>query len=144
MRPLGTRECAPYVQENVPLSSLCNGFAPYVLENMPLVFIYLGFNLGFFIYVEGLSKKKFSSVFFIASIQARRDPLLNAQLRHVCRATSAAPTYFPPVQFSVVDKTKEPPESREYNMIDGGIAVNNPVKLLSSENFQILHLKTLF
>jgi patatin-like phospholipase/acyl hydrolase len=83
--------------------------------------------------VEGLSKKKekkeeFPSVFFIDSIQARRDPLLNAQLRHVCRATSAAPTYFAPVQFSVVDKTKEPPESREYHMIDGGIAVNNPVK----------------
>jgi patatin-like phospholipase/acyl hydrolase len=82
--------------------------------------------------VEGLSKKKKeefpSGFFFIDSIQARRDPLLNAQLRHVCRATSAAPTYFPPVQFSVVDKTKEPPESREYHMIDGGIAVNNPVK----------------
>ncbi|CAK9216825.1 unnamed protein product [Sphagnum troendelagicum] len=63
---------------------------------------------------------------FFSSWKARRDPLLNAQLRHVCRATSAAPTYFPPVQFSVVDKTKEPPESREYHMIDGGIAVNNP------------------
>jgi len=59
-----TRECAPYVQENVPLSSLCNGFAPYVLENMPLVFIYLGFNLGFFIYVEGLSKKGVPECFF--------------------------------------------------------------------------------
>jgi len=63
---------------------------------------------------------------FFSSWKARRDPLLNAQLRHVCRATSAAPTYFAPVQFSVVDKTKEPPESREYHMIDGGIAVNNP------------------
>jgi len=73
-------------------------------------------------------EEEFPSVFFIDSIQARRDPLLNAQLRHVCRATSAAPTYFAPVQFSVVDKTKEPPESREYHMIDGGIAVNNPVK----------------
>ncbi len=81
--------------------------------------------------MEGLSLKKKRRVpecFFIDSIQARRDPLLNAQLRHVCRATSAAPTYFPPVQFSVVDKTKEPPKSREYHMIDGGIAVNNPVK----------------
>ncbi len=88
--------------------------------------------------MEGLSKKKKSSrvfFFFIDSIQARRDPLLNAQLRHVCRATSAAPTYFPPVQFSVVDKTKEPPESREYHMIDGGIAVNNPVKTFFHPNF---------
>jgi hypothetical protein len=95
---------------------------------MPLVFIYWGSIWVFHLCGRALKKKGVPECFFIASIQARRDPLLNAQLRHVCRATSAAPTYFPPVQFSVVDKTKEPPESREYHMIDGGIAVNNPVK----------------
>jgi patatin-like phospholipase/acyl hydrolase len=97
---------------------------------MALVFIYWGSIWVFHLCGRALKNKEeeFPSVFFIDSIQARRDPLLNAQLRHVCRATSAAPTYFAPVQFSVVDKTKEPPESREYHMIDGGIAVNNPVK----------------
>lgn len=60
--------------------------------------------------------------------QAKEDPLLDAQLKFVCRATSAAPTFFPPVQFHV--KTKNPPAYRDYNLVDGGIAVNNPVRIL--------------
>jgi patatin-like phospholipase/acyl hydrolase len=45
-------------------------------------------------------------------------------MKKVCRATSAAPTFLPPVQFTLTDATTG--GSREYNMIDGGVAVNNP------------------
>lgn len=56
------------------------------------------------------------------------DPLDNAPIKLVCRATTAAPTYFPPVQFTLTDNTTAPPVSREFNLIDGGVAVNNPVR----------------
>jgi patatin-like phospholipase/acyl hydrolase len=70
-----------------------------------------------------------------------QEPLNRALVRDVCRATTAAPTYLPPVYFTVPptedkkkkDHTKKDPQTkdvgkkREFNMIDGGIAVNNPV-----------------
>ncbi|KAG0569724.1 hypothetical protein KC19_6G111600 [Ceratodon purpureus] len=62
---------------------------------------------------------------FFSSTKAKADPLENAPLRYVCRATTAAPTYFPPVSFSLIDKS-QPDRRKDYNMIDGGIAVNNP------------------
>jgi patatin-like phospholipase/acyl hydrolase len=46
-------------------------------------------------------------------------------MKIVCRATTAAPTYLPPVHFTVKDPNSD--ATREYNMIDGGVAVNNPV-----------------
>lgn len=61
--------------------------------------------------------------------QAKTDVLENAPLLQVCRSTTAAPTYFPPARFTLIDKTQEPNRIREFNMIDGGIAVNNPVRL---------------
>lgn len=61
---------------------------------------------------------------FFSSARAQADPLENPPLRYVCRATSAAPTYFPPVSFTLIDQSQN--VSREFNMIDGGVAVNNP------------------
>jgi patatin-like phospholipase/acyl hydrolase len=63
------------------------------------------------------------------------EPLNGALVRDVCRATTAAPTYLPPVYFTVPptedkkkkDHTKNDPQQLKFNMIDGGIAVNNPV-----------------
>jgi len=43
---------------------------------------------------------------------------MDAPLADVCRATSAAPYYFPPYHF----KTSKP-----FNLVDGGVAANNPV-----------------
>jgi patatin-like phospholipase/acyl hydrolase len=60
-------------------------------------------------------------------LQARLDPLENAQLKLVCQATAAAPTYLPPVQFTLTNSSTN--ESRDFNLIDGGVAVNNPVCL---------------
>ncbi|KAH9536221.1 hypothetical protein CY35_17G097100 [Sphagnum magellanicum] len=61
---------------------------------------------------------------FFSSWRASVDPLQNAPIKIVCRATTAAPTYLPPVQFTVKDPNSD--ATREYNMIDGGVAVNNP------------------
>lgn len=67
---------------------------------------------------------------FFSSWQARRDPLENPPIKAVCRATSAAATYFPPVHFTLTDTSREPNETREFNLIDGGVVVNNPVMAL--------------
>jgi patatin-like phospholipase/acyl hydrolase len=74
------------------------------------------------------------------------EPSLKAALvKDVCRATTAAPTFLPPAYFTVPptddkkkkeeknDHTKKDPQTQavgeilQFNMIDGGIAVNNPV-----------------
>jgi patatin-like phospholipase/acyl hydrolase len=73
------------------------------------------------------------------------EPSLKAALvKDVCRATTAAPTFLPPAYFTVPptddkkkkeeknDHTKKDPQTQavgeilQFNMIDGGIAVNNP------------------
>lgn len=58
------------------------------------------------------------------ALQAKSMPLKNALLSDVCISTSAAPTYLPAHYF----QTKEANgKAREYNLIDGGVAANNPV-----------------
>lgn len=59
-------------------------------------------------------------------MKVKDDPLLNANLSDICIATSAAPTFLPAHYFKVqVDQEKK--LEREYNLIDGGVAANNPV-----------------
>ncbi|KAI3785048.1 hypothetical protein L1987_44157 [Smallanthus sonchifolius] len=53
-----------------------------------------------------------------SSFQVPREPSLDAQLSDICIGTSAAPTYLPAHYFQNGD--------REFNLIDGGIAANNP------------------
>ncbi|KAM0032217.1 putative patatin-like phospholipase domain, Acyl transferase/acyl hydrolase/lysophospholipase [Helianthus debilis subsp. tardiflorus] len=53
-----------------------------------------------------------------SSFQVAREPSMDAQLSDICIGTSAAPTYLPAHQFQNGD--------REFNLIDGGIAANNP------------------
>lgn len=48
-----------------------------------------------------------------------RQPSMDAQLSDICIGTSAAPTYLPGHYFKNGDQ--------EFNLIDGGIAANNPV-----------------
>jgi hypothetical protein len=57
-------------------------------------------------------------------MQARRKPLKNACLADVCIGTSAAPTFLPAHYFETVDHTGA---SQSFNIIDGGMAANNPV-----------------
>ncbi|KAJ0526784.1 putative patatin-like phospholipase domain, Acyl transferase/acyl hydrolase/lysophospholipase [Helianthus annuus] len=54
-----------------------------------------------------------------SSFQVPREPSMDAQLSDICIGTSAAPTYLPAYYFQNGD--------REFNLIDGGIAANNPV-----------------
>lgn len=48
-----------------------------------------------------------------------REPNMDAQLADICMGTSAAPTYLPAHYFQNGDW--------EFNLIDGGMAANNPV-----------------
>lgn len=57
-------------------------------------------------------------------MQAKSTPLKNALLSDVCIGTSAAPTYLPAHYFQTEDANGK---EREYNLIDGGVAANNPV-----------------
>uniref|UniRef100_A0A1D1XY16 Patatin n=1 Tax=Anthurium amnicola TaxID=1678845 RepID=A0A1D1XY16_9ARAE len=55
---------------------------------------------------------------------------LDALLSDVCIATSAAPTYLPPHYF----KTEDVHGSvREFNLVDGGVAANNPALVAMGE-----------
>ena len=58
--------------------------------------------------------------------QAKIDESKNAKLLDVCLSTSAAPTYLPCHEF------ESNGNSRKFNMIDGGVAANNPVSSLKS------------
>ncbi|KAI7735255.1 hypothetical protein M8C21_030829 [Ambrosia artemisiifolia] len=53
-----------------------------------------------------------------SSFQVPREPSMDAQLSDICIGTSAAPTYLPAHYFQNGD--------REFNLIDGGVAANNP------------------
>ncbi|XBJ14558.1 hypothetical protein VPH35_006586 [Triticum aestivum] len=57
--------------------------------------------------------------------EAKVDPLKNAHLSDICISTSAAPTYFPAHYFTTHDPSRKLPD-REYHLIDGGVAANNP------------------
>lgn len=59
-------------------------------------------------------------------MQAAVDASMNPLLSDVCISSAAAPTYFPAHYF----KTQDPQGShdKEFHLIDGGIAANNPVR----------------
>ncbi|KAE8770461.1 Patatin group A-3 [Hordeum vulgare] len=57
--------------------------------------------------------------------EAKVDPLKNAHLSDICISTSAAPTYFPAHYFATHDPMGKLPD-REYHLVDGGVAANNP------------------
>lgn len=52
-------------------------------------------------------------------LKVASEPSKDAQLSDICMGTSAAPTYLPAYYFQNGDE--------EFNLIDGGIAANNPV-----------------
>nr|GEZ57404.1 patatin-like protein 1 [Tanacetum cinerariifolium] len=54
-----------------------------------------------------------------------RDPSTDAHLSDICIGTSAAPTYLPGHYFKNGD--------REFNLIDGGVAANNPTLVAIAE-----------
>ena len=56
-------------------------------------------------------------------------PVLDAALSDICISTSAAPTYFRGHYFTNKDENGQ---EKEFNLIDGGIAANNPVSFFKS------------
>ncbi|BBH06157.1 PATATIN-like protein 4 [Prunus dulcis] len=66
--------------------------------------------------------KKLLPVIF-SSYQVTSRPVLNAKLSDICIGTSAAPTLLPAHYFENNDQQGEP---KEFNLIDGGVAANNP------------------
>ncbi|KAF3339431.1 patatin-like protein 2 [Carex littledalei] len=60
--------------------------------------------------------------------EGRKNKLKDARLSDICISTSAAPTFFPAHNFKIKDDSNgEPP--REFHLIDGGVAANNPTLL---------------
>lgn len=60
--------------------------------------------------------------------QLKKNPSLDAMLSDICIGTSAAPTYLPSHTF--VTEDSEGNLIEEFNLIDGGVAANNPVCML--------------
>lgn len=61
-------------------------------------------------------------------MQMAMEPSLDAKISDICIGTSAAPTYLPAYYFENQDGKGN---IKEFNLIDGGVAANNPVKDLS-------------
>ncbi|KAK6939574.1 Patatin-like phospholipase domain, partial [Dillenia turbinata] len=59
-----------------------------------------------------------------SSYEVKGSPTLDARLSDICIGTSAAPTYFPAYYFANQDYDGN---TREFNLIDGGMVANNPV-----------------
>jgi len=56
--------------------------------------------------------------FFFKSHRIAGDPTFNWKLTEIARATSATPTFFPPLHLTR--------DNKDYALVDGGIFVNNP------------------
>jgi patatin-like phospholipase/acyl hydrolase len=65
---------------------------------------------------------------FIARHKARENPDYDFSMRHIARATSAAPTYFRPERLSL-----KPPTA----MVDGGVFANNPAMCAYVETIKL-------
>ncbi|GLU04305.1 hypothetical protein SLE2022_214600 [Rubroshorea leprosula] len=66
-----------------------------------------------------------------SSFQVKNDPCLNALLSDICISTSAAPTYLPAHHFETEDYING--KLREFNLVDGSVAANNPTLVAISE-----------
>lgn len=71
-------------------------------------------------------------------IKVTSRPVLNAKLSDICIGTSAAPTLLPAHYFENNDQQGEP---KEFNLIDGGVAANNPVMLLITHEFFLIDFR---
>lgn len=68
----------------------------------------------------------------------KNNPSYDALLSDICIATSAAPTYLPAHYFKTADAAGG--VLREFNLIDGGVAANNPVPKKKKNPIKFLFL----
>ncbi|XP_050231201.1 patatin-like protein 2 [Mercurialis annua] len=66
-----------------------------------------------------------------SSFQVKKNPSLNALLSDICISTSAAPTYLPAHFFETTEEKTG--TVTKYNLIDGGVAANNPTLVAIGE-----------
>lgn len=66
-----------------------------------------------------------------SSYQLKSSPHLDALLSDICVGTSAAPTYLPAHYFETVNSSAG--KVTKFNLIDGGVAANNPALVAMSE-----------
>ncbi|XP_031493302.1 patatin-like protein 2 [Nymphaea colorata] len=66
-----------------------------------------------------------------SSCRLKDDPAKDALLSDICIGTSAAPTYLPAYEFETKDEKGE--TLRSFNLVDGGVAANNPTLVAVSE-----------
>ncbi|XVE94856.1 hypothetical protein REPUB_Repub02eG0045800 [Reevesia pubescens] len=74
--------------------------------------------------IKQLQPKVFSSY------EVKKNPWKNALLSDISIGTSAAPTYLPAHQFETKDSNGE---VKEFHLIDGGVAANNPTLVAMNE-----------
>ncbi|KAJ4837888.1 Patatin-like protein 2 [Turnera subulata] len=72
--------------------------------------------------------KRLQPIIF-SSYQVKNNPSIDALLSDICISTSAAPTYLPAHHF----ETNSNGKSRHFNLIDGGVAANNPALVTIGE-----------
>ncbi|XP_058221041.1 patatin-like protein 2 [Rhododendron vialii] len=65
-----------------------------------------------------------------STYEVKKSPELDARLYDICISTSAAPTYLPAHQFNNPDGEGN---VHEFNLIDGGVAANNPALVAISQ-----------
>ncbi|KFK32501.1 hypothetical protein AALP_AA6G250900, partial [Arabis alpina] len=65
-----------------------------------------------------------------SSYEVKKNPLKNATLADIAISTSAAPTYLPAHFFKTEDSAGN---VKEFNLIDGGVAANNPALVAIGE-----------
>ncbi|XP_009370177.2 patatin-like protein 2 [Pyrus x bretschneideri] len=71
-----------------------------------------------------------------SSYEAKKKSSINALLSDICIATSAAPTYLPAHHFETKTSTGE---TREFDLIDGAVAANNPALVAIGEVTREVH-----
>ncbi|KAH9711768.1 Patatin [Citrus sinensis] len=65
-----------------------------------------------------------------STTDGKENVLKNARLADICISTSAAPTYFPPHYLETKDSDSG--GTRTFDLVDGGVAANNPTLLAIS------------
>nr|XP_029116423.1 patatin-like protein 2 [Elaeis guineensis] len=65
-----------------------------------------------------------------STFEAKKEASKDALLSDICISTSAAPTYLPAHYFQTKDVDGK---SRSFNLIDGGVAANNPVNIIGTK-----------
>ncbi|KAI3680162.1 hypothetical protein L2E82_50607 [Cichorium intybus] len=66
-----------------------------------------------------------------STYEADVNPCYNAKLSDICISTSAAPTFFPPYYYK--NDNEGGRNGEEFNLVDGGVAANNPALVAISQ-----------